>query len=73
MIDGERWFAVQEASKRLGMSQKKVRALMGDGTLEWDQPAEGRHLRVRAADVFRILLDRIDKRYGGKKLRGDSA
>jgi excisionase family DNA binding protein len=62
MINGERWFTVEEAAKRLGVTQKKVRVMMGDGTLEWDQPTTGGHLRIRAVDVFRILLDRIGKR-----------
>ena len=46
-----RWYPVGSAALRLSTSTAKVKALMGDGTLEWCQKGNSRTLLVSLDDV----------------------
>ncbi len=65
LINGVPYHPVPIAARLLGTTPAKIRALMGDGTLEWKQTKENGAIVVSAASVWQI----IDERRGAAKAR----
>jgi hypothetical protein len=54
--EGQLYYSVSITAKMLGTSPGKVRKLMGDGTLEWNQSRLNGRILVSAESVKRYLL-----------------
>lgn len=53
MKDGKAHYSVADAARLLRTNAQKVRELMGDGTLEWNQTRVNGRLIVEAESIWR--------------------
>jgi hypothetical protein len=57
--DGKAHYSIADAAKLLGTNSRKVRELMGTGTLEWNQTRANGRLIVEAESILRCKRRRM--------------